>query len=236
MCGSHSQTNGPSGTLDHGPARGAAHARKAHATADSPTLLNIPNALCAYRIAGSVVLAGLAFGGRGESPWFFGLLVTLVLSDWIDGKLAVWLRQRTVFGARLDTFADMAMYASVVVSAWKVRWDAVAPEAPWFAAAFAAYAISVAAGYRKYGRWPSYHTRGVEVAWFLAGIAMIGVFGGGSPWILRATLLFVTLANIEAIAMTRVLSTWHADVLSLAAARRLERRAGIESRDTAHGP
>ncbi len=195
--------------------------------------LNLPNALCAYRLVGSLVLVGLALADFQAA--FFVLLVTLVASDWIDGKLAIWLNQRTVFGARLDSFADAAMYIAALISVWLLRWDYVAPEVWWFAAALGTYAASTAAGLWKYGRWPSYHTRGAKTSWLLVSIAMLAVFAKGSPWFLRLAMLSVTLTNLEALGMTCVLSQWRADVPSLYHAWRIERTQETSAETEEHG-
>lgn len=40
---------------------------------------------------------------------FTAVFVVLNLSDWIDGRLTRWLKQRSDFGARLDRFADSVL-------------------------------------------------------------------------------------------------------------------------------
>ena len=43
---------------------------------------------------------------------FLWLFLFLSATDWIDGKLAILLDQRSVLGALLDTWADAALYAA----------------------------------------------------------------------------------------------------------------------------
>ena len=45
---------------------------------------------------------------QGYRQAFVVILVVLLFSDWLDGKLAVLLEQRTTFGARLDSLSATA--------------------------------------------------------------------------------------------------------------------------------
>ena len=74
----------------------------------SNRLLTVPNFLCFIRLAGSFILIPIAWQGRNEV--FLWLFIFLALTDWLDGKLAILLNQRTVLGARLDSWADTALY------------------------------------------------------------------------------------------------------------------------------
>ena len=66
--------------------------------------LTIPNVICVVRIIGSIALIPAAV--HGYATTFVVGFIALSLSDWIDGKLARWLNQQSVFGARLDSFSD----------------------------------------------------------------------------------------------------------------------------------
>ncbi len=176
-------------------------------------MLNIPNALSAFRLVGSVVLVGLAFAQlRTGFAW---LLAALLLSDWIDGKLAIALRQQTTFGARLDSVADTAMYGALLFGMIWLHGDLVRREWPWIAAAVASFALTSLAGLIKYRRLPSYHTRAAKTCWLLVSLASLAVFSGGPEWPLRFTAVAIVLTNLEATAMTCVLNEWRADVPSL---------------------
>lgn len=190
------------------------------ATADQPAapyisdrLLTVPNVICVIRLAGSIVLLPVAWLDRNEL--FLWIFLALALSDWIDGKLAILLNQRSVFGARLDSWADAALYASLLIGSLMMYGDVLRAEIAWFVPPIAAYAISTAAGFRKYGRWPSYHTRAAKTGWFLIMIGAIGLFTDWSLWPLRAALAFATLTNLEALAITIISPAWRADVTSV---------------------
>lgn len=180
---------------------------------------NLPNALAAYRLIGSFVLAGVALAEASAAfPW---LLLSLLASDWIDGKLAIWWNQRTVFGARLDSLADATMYGSLLFGTIWLKGQFVGREWPWIAAALGTYAVTTGAGLIKYRRIPSYHTRAAKTSWLLVGVAAVNVFAEGPAWPFRLAMVVVCGTNLEATAMTVVLPIWHADVPSLWHAYRL---------------
>jgi CDP-diacylglycerol--glycerol-3-phosphate 3-phosphatidyltransferase len=195
---------------------------------DAERRLTVPNLLCAVRLAGAPVVVALAWA---EQPsWCLGLIVFLFLTDWLDGKMAVWLNQRTTFGARLDSCADAAFYASVLLAVAVLRWDLLWQEAVWVGLAALSYAASAMAGLLRYGRVPSYHTRLAKTSWLLMLVAVVAVFAGWSVWPLRVALLGVLVANLEATLITFLLPGWQANVPSVFHARR-NRPRGMHQAD-----
>ena len=179
----------------------------------SDRLLTIPNLICWFRLAGSFVLVGIAL--QGNNQVFLWLFLILAMSDWVDGKLAILLNQRSVFGARLDSWADAALYAALTVGAVILYGNTLRSQLLWIIAALTGYVISTAAGFLKYHRWPSYHTRAAKTSWFLIILGVIGLFSEWSLWPLRIALVAITLTNIEAIFITIITPAWRADVTSI---------------------
>jgi cardiolipin synthase len=173
----------------------------------------LPNLLCVIRLLGSFVLVALAVMGRGDV--FLWLFVALALTDWLDGKLAILLRQKSVLGARLDSWADAALYCALLFGALWLHGDTLRAELGWIVAAVASYAVSKIAGFRKYRRWPSYHTRAAKISWFLIAVAVVCLFEAWSIWPLRVAAVVITLTNIEAFMITLLSARWHADVGSV---------------------
>jgi cardiolipin synthase (CMP-forming) len=187
-------------------------------------LVNVPNSLCALRLLGALFTPLLVHLDR--PTWAFWVIIVMVVSDWIDGKLARWLNQRTEFGARLDSVADVAMYAAVLYSLWWMKWDFVREEAAWIGVAVISYVLSCAVGFARMGRWPNYHTRAAKISWLLMGIAILAVFGDYSVWPARVALAAVTLTNVEATAITLLLGEWRADLPSIYHAWKIKRQRG----------
>ncbi|MDR9501615.1 MAG: CDP-alcohol phosphatidyltransferase family protein [Desulfurivibrionaceae bacterium] len=179
----------------------------------SDRLLTIPNLICGVRLAGSFVLVAIAWLDQQELfLWFF---LFLAMTDWVDGKLAILLNQRSIFGARLDSWADAALYTALLLGAVMMHSATLGSELAWIIPAVAAYLISTAAGFWKYHRWPSYHTRAAKISWFLVVVGAIGLFSDWSLWPLRIALAAVTITNIEAVLITIISPTWRADVTSI---------------------
>lgn len=183
----------------------------------------VPNAICVGRLAGLVPLLWLAWTGRRTA--FLVLLVILLASDWLDGKLATLLEQRTEIGARLDSFADGVMYTVVAVCYWRLEADVIRQELPFFVAVFATWGLSAAVSLLRFRRLPSYHTVLAKASWLVAGVAaVLWLLGepGPVPWALS----LVILTNVEAVVMGLVLPRWTADVPSVFHAWHLRRREG----------
>lgn len=176
-------------------------------------VVTVPNVICAIRLLGSIVLAVLAVLGRGAAVlWLF---VALMISDWVDGKLAILLNQKSALGARLDSWADAALYSAMLFCALWLHGETLRAELGWIVAAVGSYAVTTLAGLWKYKRWPSYHTRAAKTSWFLIAVGVVCLFGGWTLWPLRVALIAVTLTNLEAVLITILSPAWRADVGSV---------------------
>lgn len=182
-------------------------------------LLNIPNALAMFRFVGSLIAFGVVY--FEYTTFYVWLLFFLMMTDWVDGKLAILLNQRTVFGARLDSVADATMYASVLFAAFWLKYDVLSAERLWIAAALGSYVLTNVAALIKYRRLPSYHTRGAKTSWLLMGLAILALFTDWSTWPIRLAMLAVTITNLEATLMTFLLPVWTADLPSILHAWRM---------------
>ncbi|MDA1051095.1 MAG: CDP-alcohol phosphatidyltransferase family protein [Planctomycetota bacterium] len=185
------------------------------ATSKEPVarLVNVPNALCAIRFVGSFVLIGLAIAQATNA--FVVLLGFLLMTDWVDGKLAILLKQQTKFGAKLDTVADVSLYTALLFGLFWLKGTEIASQWPWMGLAIVSYALSVSIALIKFGGFPSYHTRAAKTCWFLASVAAIALFAGWSTWPIRLAAIAVTATNLEAVAITFVLNAPHVDLPSI---------------------
>ena len=177
------------------------------------SIVTVPNVICFVRLIGSFVLFALAVAGLRY--WFVGLFLALSFSDWIDGKLARWLHQRSDFGARLDSAADAVLYAALIGGMFLLSWGSIKHELIWLAVGIGSYGLTSGAGLLKFGRVPSYHTYAAKGTQWLAMIAGVCLVLGWAVWPLRLATVAVTLTNLEATAITCVLKEWRADVLTV---------------------
>ena len=178
----------------------------------------IPNVICTLRLIGSIWLFWVAM--QNHLSLFTCAFVALNLSDTVDGRIARWFNLRSEFGARLDSFADLVLYGALFFGLFWFRADVLMQEAPWWIVGLLSYLLTTGAGLWKYGRVPSYHTRGAKVSqWFvLAGAVCLLL--DYTIWPFRLAMFLVTLTNLEATAITWLLPKWQADVLSILDVRR----------------
>jgi cardiolipin synthase (CMP-forming) len=176
-------------------------------------VVTIPNIICGLRLVGAIALVGLAL--TENSGLFAGLFTILSLSDWIDGKLARWLNQRSDFGARFDSLADSVLYAALFFGMFWLRWDILKSEAGWWIVAFLSYLLTTSFGLWKYGKVPSYHTYGAKTSQWLILVGAVALLLDYSVWPFRIAMLGVTATNIEATTLTWYLKEWRADVLTI---------------------
>lgn len=181
--------------------------------------MTIPNAITLMRILGSPLMVVLAIADRPY--WLAGLAVFLVFTEWLDGFVARRSHVTSAVGARLDTVADAVFYLSLLIALVALRPATIAHETLWMATAIFGYAISWLASLVKFRRLPSYHTWAAKGVWILVGAGTICLVTGVTPWLFRVAMVCVTLANIEAICITIVLSRCQVDVPTLWHARRI---------------
>ncbi len=183
----------------------------------------LPNVITGLRLLGVVPLAWLAW--RGERNLFLGLLVLMLFSDWLDGKLAAALDQRSELGPRLDSVSDALMYGAVGLSFWWLEPTVVRAEIGWLAGVLGSWALSVVVALARFRRLPSYHTRAAKIGWLVAGgTALYTIWSGDGravPW----ALAWVVVTNVEAVAIGLILPEWQSDVSSVAQAVRSRGRS-----------
>lgn len=183
--------------------------------------LTVPNALAVLRMVGAGGLLVLAWAD--QAGWFIALFLVLLATDWIDGKLALLLRQRTVLGARLDSAGDFVLFTCLAGGLAILRPDFIATA--WWAlvAVLASWLLPAAITVIRFRRPPAFHTRLAKVAWWLVTITAIVLLAGGPAWPALVALLAVVVANLEATWIALVLPAWRADVPSIMHARRTAR-------------
>jgi len=173
----------------------------------------IPNLLGILRLLGSPGLILLAVVEASTS--FAILFLALEATDWLDGKLAVRLNQRTRFGSRLDTVADMTMYGALLVGLVVLEGPTFVEEWPWIVPAVVGFVLSWSLSFWKFGVLPSYHAWSAKAGWFLALVAAVALLGFDRIWPVRIAAAAVTLANLEAVALTLRLDRPRSDVRSI---------------------
>lgn len=180
--------------------------------------LTIPNVICVIRLVGSLALLPLAVADQSRAVLI--LFLVLAASDWVDGKLAILLNQRSVLGARLDSYADWTLYSMLLFATLWLKGTTLAAESGWLILATATFAVAVISGLLKFGQLPSYHTRSAKTSWLLMIVATVALLSDISVWPLRIAMVCVTIANLESILITRYLREPRTDIASWFTLRR----------------
>ncbi|MDP6651233.1 MAG: CDP-alcohol phosphatidyltransferase family protein [Gammaproteobacteria bacterium] len=114
----------------------------------SNRLFTTPNLICGVRLAGSVILVPIAWQGLNEV--FLWVFLFLAMTDWADDKLAILPNQCSVLGARLDSWADAALYTALLFGLVTMYGAVLLAELALTIAGLSSYLISTAVGFWKY--------------------------------------------------------------------------------------
>ena len=177
---------------------------------DRPGFWTLPNALCVFRFAGSFALLPVA--AAGSPYWFAAIYLVLITTDLADGPIARRLHQRSNIGAHLDSVADLALNTCLLVGVLVLRWDVLRGELLLIGAIVASYALSLGLGYWKFGRLPAYHTYIAKLTQWFAMIAAVSLILEWSVWPFRVVAVSAVVGNLEAVAITCVLTKRQTDV------------------------
>ena len=175
--------------------------------------LNLPNLLSGTRFLGSFVLVAVAW--FDYTALVLPLFLVLLVSDWIDGKLAILWKQQTPFGARLDSLADVTFYLAVLLALVRLKSELMLAEVVWIVPPAVAYLLSCLVGWIKFRRIPAYHTRAAKTGWLLVGLVVLAAFARDWHWPIRVLAIWVLLVNVEAMLISLVLPESLVDVASL---------------------
>lgn len=189
-------------------------------------VFTVPNVISLIRLVGAAALVPIALTGR--SQLFVLCFVALHVSDWIDGKLARWLHQRSDFGARLDSVSDAILSTCLLIGCIILKGDVIRQEILWLIIAMISYALNCGYALWKYGRIASYHSFGAKLSQWLVLVGAVFLLMDWSLWPIRIAAISGTLTNLEATAITHVLPEWHADVLTLRTALRIRKSTSAE--------
>ena len=180
----------------------------------------LPSFLVGLRFAIAPLLVWNALD-HSTDAWFIAGYIIAVLSDIFDGIIARRLGVSTVQLRQADSWADMALYFCVALSAWLVYPDVITDFAIPLGGAIAAQLALFATSLIKFGQLPSFHTFTAKAWGITLLIATIGLFGFGYAPTLWLAIAFCVLNSVEEIVMTLVLPEWQHDVLSLVHALKL---------------
>jgi CDP-diacylglycerol--glycerol-3-phosphate 3-phosphatidyltransferase len=176
-------------------------------------IYSIPNLLSLLRLALVPVLVVAAC--LNDDQLFLLLLGICLLSDMLDGYFARKLQQVTEFGARLDSWADMATYAMMILGLnliWPTIFD---QQFLYLVAATLSYVLPVVVALVRFSSFPSYHTWGAKLAAVLIAPAFYLLVLYDEQTFFRLVIIFHVLVAMEEIAITMMLKKPKTNVASI---------------------
>ena len=183
----------------------------------------LPNLLSAVRLVLAPVLLFLALAAQREA--FLWVLGVAFLTDAADGSIARLTGQVSRFGATLDSWADVIIYATVAVCMALLWPELLRSELLAVGAVAASFLLPAVVGLLRFGHFTSYHTWLVK---FAVGACALGLFLmllGVSVWPFRVGAVLAVLAGLEEVAISLVLREERQDVPGLWAVLGAERRS-----------
>lgn len=176
-------------------------------------IYSIPNLLSLLRLALVPVLVVAAC--LNEDQLFLLLLGICLLSDMLDGYFARKLQQVTEFGARLDSWADMATYAMMILGL-NLIWPTIFNQQfLYLVAATLSYVLPVVVALVRFSSFPSYHTWGAKLAAVLIAPAFYLLVLYDEQTFFRLVIIFHVLVAMEEIAITMMLKNPKTNVASI---------------------
>lgn len=183
------------------------------AMAMDKNIYSIPNLLSLLRLALVPVLAVAAC--LNEAKLFLLLLGISLLSDMLDGYFARKLHQVTEFGARLDSWADMATYAMMILGL-SLMWPIIFEQQfIYLVAATISYILPVILALIRFSSFPSYHTWGAKLAAVLIAPAFYWLILYDEQAFFRLVIIFHIVVAVEEIAITFMLRQPRTNVASI---------------------
>ena len=174
------------------------------------------------RIACVPVLLALAW--NGAAGIFLALFGLALLSDVLDGVIARRFDLESDFGARLDQWADFALWVSFPFGAWWLWPEIVGREAPYVILAIVCLLLPTAIAYAKYREVPGYHTWSAKTSAVLMGIGVPLLLIFDIAWPFRAAALWQLVCAVDELGITVLFAECRHDVPSVFHAARLRGR------------
>lgn len=110
--------------------------------------------------------------------------------------------QETAFGARLDQWADFALWLVLPLAAWWLWPAIIAREATYVVIALACMLLATAIAYLKYPAVPGYHTWSVKLGAIAMGISLLLLLLFDIAWPFRLAALFQIVWAIDELGIT----------------------------------
>jgi CDP-diacylglycerol--glycerol-3-phosphate 3-phosphatidyltransferase len=146
---------------------------------------------------------------------FLLVLAISLVSDMLDGYFARKLDQVTELGARLDSWADMATYAMMIMGLYAIWPTIFSQQFVFLMAATLSYLMPVVISLCRFSTFPSYHTWGAKLAALLIAPAFYLLILNDQQLFFRFVIIFHVIVALEEIAITFFLKKPQTNVASI---------------------
>lgn len=174
---------------------------------------SVPNFLSMLRLFLVPVLATAA--ALNKANLFLLVLAISLVSDMLDGYFARKLDQVTELGARLDSWADMATYAMMIMGLYAIWPTIFSQQFIFLMAATLSYLMPVVISLCRFSTFPSYHTWGAKLAALLIAPAFYLLILNDQQLFFRFVIIFHVIVALEEIAITFFLKKPQTNVASI---------------------
>jgi CDP-diacylglycerol--glycerol-3-phosphate 3-phosphatidyltransferase len=174
----------------------------------------------------------LYWAWNGKARVFLVCLVLQMLSDTLDGILARRLNQVSEIGAKLDSWADFAMYLSIPLCAWWLWPELIRAERPFLIASLVGYLVPIAFGFLKYRQLTSYHTWVSKLSSVLIPMGLLTLFCGGPSFAFHLAAVILIVSSLEEMLITALLPNWRPNVPSVCHAILLAKNGQADTSST----
>jgi CDP-diacylglycerol--glycerol-3-phosphate 3-phosphatidyltransferase len=156
----------------------------------------------------------LLYAAIAKEPGLFKwLLLACLLSDIADGLIARAFNLRSQLGARLDSIADMIVFAIGIFGLYAFQAGVLARHWIPLAVVVGLYLVEAAGALWRYGRISSFHTILVRISAYAQGIFVMSLFlFGYMAWVFYSMIVLTVLAYGEELVLLFLLPEWTADV------------------------
>lgn len=165
---------------------------------------NIPNLLSGYRLLAFPVLLFLVYTEH-ETAFAWFICINL-FSDILDGLIARKFNLQTVFGAKLDSAADITTMIAAMYGIVAFKWPEISPYFIIFLVFAGLYVLSMLLGAIKFGQLPSLHLYSFKIMGYLQGLFIFVLFSFGfNAYFFMISLGWGILACLEEITVLLIL-------------------------------
>ena len=190
-------------------------------TPPSP-LRHLPWLLIGYRALAGVAMAALLCAGALRDWMVLALMVSAVLSDYYDGRIARALGVATPALRSADSTADTLFHLALAWATWVLHGDVVRAHAGVLAAALGSLAAWYALDLLRWRRPAGFHAWSAKLLGLCLLVWVVLLYGrGDAGWWTTATLALATASHIEGMAISLLLRRHVSDVPTVVHALRL---------------